>query len=95
LKEYAKLRREAEAQNLSAAKKQEYVEVRADKYPGLNFRLDTAADSATNYKPSKTVRLMDPTEALNLYHAIDHQITSTGRPHRSGQLISTTVPVAD
>jgi hypothetical protein len=91
LQEYGRLQKEAAAHNLSLAKKQEYVEVRADRYPGLNFKLPTTTELLTVSKPAG-IELDVASQDMMYYRAVDYQYSAWGSPYR-GTLISVPIPI--
>lgn len=91
LKEYGRLQQEMEDAELSRASTKEYVEVRADLYPGLNFK-QTAPEALLMPDPANlSTDLQTPGDLLQEYHALNYHNSSSARPYKSGQMFQ--IPV--
>ena len=75
--------------------KQEYVEVRAKAYPGLEFRTQTLADQLVAYDPSQAPKLLTPVDLMQIYNTPDWNRAQTARPYRSQNLVEVKVPVSE
>lgn len=90
LKEYARLLNESGAVNLSASKRKEYVEVHGDRYPGLNFKLESPTSNISIATPPH-IKFQSPSGRRMYYWAVDYQLSSWSVPYHQN-LVTISIP---
>lgn len=91
LKEYGKLLLESGVGSLSSAQRKEYVEVRGDLYPGLNFKLESPT-SSISVETVPNIKFQSPSGRRMYYWAVDYQLSSWAVPYHQN-VVTFSIPL--